>query len=261
MIPLITTMASVQFFGIESLLETYDNCKVPAWGLFCARQIICSYEENDLEAGAQLLQQFLEAIEKSPATYTLKLYKQRNRNEIIINEKTACDLSFNFKLSNEYHPFTRPTGRGLQVQRNGRFSPEEIEQLKEAIGITDEIPERKSIGEIIGDALTNPEELNKWIGTIRDIKNLLAPQPYGPAQIANVTFPAATAKLPPRSTEKTNEPMTDAEREALAVRLGAAIDILEKNDPKIVEHLEKLAIVSQDNKTMFNFLLKSLENL
>jgi hypothetical protein len=47
----------------------------------------------------------------------------------------------------------------------------------------------------------------------------------------------------------------------MAQRLGKAIDQLERADPKIIDHLEKLAALSVKNPMLFNLLLTQLDNM
>lgn len=53
----------------------------------------------------------------------------------------------------------------------------------------------------------------------------------------------------------------DAERLEYQKRLTAAIKKLRANDKKLLQHLEKLADISENNKPMFNMLLNSLDGL
>jgi len=209
-----------------------------------------------LEEGTDILEKLLESIEHSPAIYTLKLFKQRGTKEIIINEKTVCDLSFNFKLNDAPDIYTRPTGRGVMARE--RITIEQLNEKLDAVINGEQAPQEKSIGEVIGEALRDPVKLNEWIGTIRDIKNLFAPT-MQPAGMGN--FQHATAQIPAAPGGADNIADPAAEKILLVERLSEAIDRLEKNDPKIVEHIEKLASISEQNPALFKMLITNLETL
>lgn len=60
--------------------------------------------------------------------------------------------------------------------------------------------------------------------------------------------------------EAVNEKV-DAERLEYQKRLAAAIKKLRANDKKLLQHLEKLADISEKNPTMFNMLISSLDSM
>lgn len=88
---------SVQFIGIDPVINSYQARKVPAWGMFQNRQFLFKYEGTDLEEGAELLSKILEQVADGPAVYTLKVYENPPAGKI--REKTECDGSFNFRIS------------------------------------------------------------------------------------------------------------------------------------------------------------------
>ncbi|HEU4608493.1 MAG TPA: hypothetical protein VFS31_10315, partial [Chitinophagaceae bacterium] len=117
--------------------------------------------------------------------------------------------------------------------------------------------EEKSIGAILYDHLENPEKLATLVGTILSV--LRPPQPYGMGRTAQ-PMGYATNQGSHNSPENVNT-MNGNDTTSAIERLSAAIDVLEKQDPKIVDHLEKLAQISQSNPQLFNMLIRQLDTM
>jgi hypothetical protein len=74
--------------------------------------------------------------------------------------------------------------------------------------------------------------------------------------------PAAVGSIPsPSGYSNNNQAMNEQPTEQDMQRLSAALDILGANDPKIVDHLEKLASMAQNKPGTFKTLLSMLENM
>jgi len=253
-------MSSVQFYGKGKAIEAYENCNIPAWGLFSGKQLLCRYQGNDINEGKQLLDDFLDKIEEGTATYTLKVFEAEGNKAIKIKEKTECDSSFNFKLDS-IDIFSE------RQEQRGRFLNNEL--AKTLTGINDRLlkmetepieeqPEDETFQESIGKAIQqsiigaiqNPEQPNVLVDLLRGILGQPIPKPA----IGTVTRAGQIAGFGIDS----NNPSTKIEGSKLE-RLGNAIDILEKYDDKLVEHLEKLAKIAIDNPKKFTGLITMLD--
>jgi len=254
-------MASVQFYGVEKAIKAYEDCKIPAWGLFSGRQLLCKYQGNSMAEGAQLLEDFVDKIEESNATYTLKVFEQEGNKPVKIKERTECDSSFNFKIDEQdvYLDRQEKRGYGGRVFQNELSQtlaginerlakieePEEIEEeeetFQESIG--------KAIQQSIIGAIQNPEQPNLLMDMLKGVLGVEVPKPA----IGHVKQAGQIAGL---GTSTGNTPTTAEDN---LQRLGNAIDILELHDPKLVEHLEKLAKMATENPKKFTGLITMLD--
>jgi len=252
-------MASVQFYGKEKAIEAYENCDVPAWGLFSGKQLLCKYTGIDINEGKTLLDTFLEKIEASNATYTLKVFESEGNKPVKIKEKTECDSSFNFKLDSEEVYLDRQEQRGY----GGRFLQSELSKTLTGINErlkkieeqpVEEEPEEDNFQESIGKAIQqsiigaiqNPEQPNLLVDLLKGVLNV----PVSKPAIGNVRLTGAIAGL-----ETGNSNASVKEKGDKLQRLGDAIDILELHDPKLVEHLEKLAKIAATQKERFQQII------
>jgi hypothetical protein len=252
-------MASVQFYGVDKAIEAYENCKIPAWGLFSGKQLLCRYTGNDLDEGAKLLEDFISKIEESTATYTLKVFEQEGNKPVKIKEKTECDSSFNFKIDEQEIFTQRQEQRGYGNRALGATLSSIDERLKkiEELPIEEESEEetfQESIGKaiqqsIIG-AIQNPEQPNLLVDLLKGVLNV----PVSKPAIGNVRTTSAIAGL-----ETGNANASVKERGDKLQRLGDAIDILEKHDEKLVEHLEALAKIAVNNPQKFQRLIAMID--
>lgn len=251
-------MASVQFYGLDNAIEAYNNASIPAWGLFSGRQLLCRYTGESMEEGSKLLADFCEKIEYSNATYTLKVFEQEGNKALKIKENTPCDSSFNFKIQelDEYARRKEERGNdrymygsrdnGTQNQINA--INEKLDRLLEDGEGEEETP--KSIGALAMSYLSNPTNLIQLINAIRGV-------PVTASTIG--TIPETTENKTMSGVPIVEAGNQDQQREQDVNRLAHALDILEKADPQLVKHLEKLAELSIKSPGKFKSLISMLE--
>lgn len=232
--------AAFQIKGAENVIEAYNNRGVKAWSIFQGKQFLTKGIDSEE------LQTFLDLIsEGTRAVYTLKVYDIDDPK--LIKEKTEADGSFNFVLQPTYSE-----DRAGYIERNYGESNkanrlyERLGKIEEKLFAEPEEPEEKSIGSIITGLIENPGELMQLV-QIGQMLGLL-PQRAMPQP---ALVPARTI-----GNAGTEQPVSNEER---LQRLANAIDTLEKNDPKLIEHLEKLAEISQVKASQFKFLIQALE--
>lgn len=240
-------MASCQFFGVQQVISAAGNLKCPAWAIFIGRQLFCKYEGTDEHESLDLLQQNLETLEQGQTTaiYTLKFFEVEEGKKIKINERTVCDGgSFNFKLVDPEQRMERYGA--VAINGSNQMISEmrkEMQELRQMISQQRENEydesEPETIGSVLIDAIKNPDQLFNLINAGRALFGLPVQNP--PAVAIGGIGDAAGSK------------------EDQLQRLSNAIDILEKNDPKIVDHLEKLAEIATKNPMQFKMLLTMLD--
>lgn len=244
-------MAAVQFYGMENVMSAAENLECPAWGIFINRSLFTKYEGDDLTTSLQFLQKNLEALQPSgtAAIYTLKFFEQQPGSKLKITEKSVCDAgSFNFKLIEPEEREMRAIGNSSQygVIAEMRKEMQEMRQLIMEMSEPIEDSEPETLGSVLLDAVKNPQQLMDLLNVGKMLLGIPVQQQPVHA-IGNINSAAAQQQQPQEYSEET------------IVRLQTAVATLEKNDPKLVEHLEKLAAMSETDKGTFSFLLSMLD--
>lgn len=258
---------SIQFEGIDDVVNALKNRDCPNWGLFQGRQFLFkSRPGNTIDESTALLEEILQSLVNNPVIYTLKVYEG---DDVKINEKAICDGSFNFKVIDEEQLYERKERRlSYKSGSNGQSRMDIIEQKLDRL-LDDEnnddennamtgAEQRQNWDRIIMGYVENPNKLQDLFNALKSGQGLLTGENMLPANIGNILKlgqnEAAAAMPAPGSS-------VDLSQEQNILRVSAALDILQRNDPKIIEHLEKLAKLSAENPGTFNMAIKMLEGM
>lgn len=231
-------------------MAAFESRAIEAWSVWCGKQFL------NKGWGSQDLQSFLEALLKGAtnAVYTLKVYEDISKEDQVtkIKANTPDDGSFNFRLNGEEMAMTGAMV-GTHNSTNARYS--ELERRMTALeeylvnkAKEEEQEEPESIGSVLIDVLKDPSKVSKYVDVIQAIlnPNRTPPMPNSPGQVV----PMQAARVGNTETQSQEEKLN---------RLAAAIDSLEKSDPKLIEHLEKLAALAQKDPGQFSMLISLLE--
>lgn len=237
-------MASLQFRTWQTALDAFKNAEVEAWSIWDGKSLMYKgMGEEELESWLQLLEK-----NDTDATYTLRYYEDID-DKRKIKSSTPHDGSFNFKVN---APRFEDRRQQYDGQRNEIYS--KVAALENTLGriearldepdeyeATDEKPNRLGlIGEVLGHptiAALLPQILSVMMGTGKQATEPAA-RPMIGATVGNVPTPA---KTPP------NDP------------LAAAIDRLGSFDPRLVDHLNKLAEIAEKDPGTFNTVMAMLD--
>lgn len=238
--------ASVQFYGTDSVLQAAEPRNCSCWGIYINGKLFTKFEDADMPTSMSILAQNLEVLEASNSSgiYTIKFFETDNGKPVKVTEKSVCDGgSFNFKLIDPEERDGRRFGTLAGIERKYE---ERIKQLEDRLaGEGDDEPEEKgfSLAGLAEDLIKNPAQLGQLINIGRSI--------FG---MAPKEFPAlgSIGSMPEQF-------ITGDDREDQVERLGNAIDILEKNDPALPMHLEKLAKMATEKPEQFKSMLSMLE--
>lgn len=221
---------SVQFWGKESVLQAYQSRDVAAWSLWQGSAFLNKCETDDVQEGVEKLSGFLNMLSESTnAIYTLKIYEELPSGKI--KRDTKDDGSFNFRLNAEGQIMNRmeyqSTMSRKEMETKIAALEAKIELLEDEL---DEVPESgPDMWERINGLLEKPAivgAINKLLGT--DLKP-------GAAVVSGV----------PLGEEK----------------LVEAIEILRRHDPRMIDHLWKLAQIAEKQPNNFSFFLSTLDSL
>lgn len=248
----------IQFKGIDDVLQAYENRKVNAWAIFSGRQFINKgLDKATLEA-------FLMLLEESTETYTLKVYEDVNTTKLI-KEKTECDGSFNFVLT-EPEPYQRG-GFSEKVSR-------EIAELKRELILQREQnyeeDEPKGFLGQIDKYLSDPVRMQNVVQTIGIVRSIFTGNPEHALNSVRALghAPAAAAQIPVQPGSNGNNTVTAAAAEkpmnagkSESQILFDAIARLSAIDRDLPKHLTLLADYADKDINSFMVLLQSIEML
>jgi len=248
--------SAIQFYGASQVIQAAQNRKCPGWAVFQNRQFLFKFEENDVDASLNMLQQTLECLQVSTALYTIKFFEHEGNKLLKIKENTQCDGSFNFRLVEEDERQQRN-----EMYRSGSNKVLEKLQIIEDRLLqiengTVEVEEEDNTlqGQIVG-MLKEPARLTEFINALSSAKSLLGIGPAAPSYVGNINRAGQIPAMAPPGGEDPQQNLSIEEQQ----RLGIALNTLLSYDPKIVDHMEKLAAMASANTDQFKFLLSMLE--
>lgn len=237
-----TVGKSVQFRGIDNAIKAYENMEIPRWGLFQGSQFLMKYNGTNMKEGAELLEQYLNALDLRSAdsnTYTLCIYDTAEK----INSATKYDASFNFRLVDNIDGHQANKYAGINEQRLSGIE----EKLNQLLPQDDEIEELTPAAQLwatVGKILEHPQIqqalAQKLVGVIDGIGNTVG---------AMFRQPAAIGSAPAANVQDENQ------------RLQQAVNILAAIDPQLGTHLLQLATVAQSDPEKYNSLIGMLKLL
>lgn len=242
-------MASVQFFGKDSVLAAFVNRGLEVWAIFDGKIFMNAGE------GSETLSQYLELLEPggSQCVYTLKVYKNVDDADLV-TDATPSNGAFKFKLTGAAGAVAGTRGGmvggdPIMSKLYGVIQTEVLAAIEKKLNGGEEEKE-ETIGEIIKGYLREPERMTEILPVLGMIKNFFSPASVGiPVALAGITPPTAQQKQPPM--DRTQEQLQ---------RLSVALDRLEKKDDRIVDHLEKLADIADYKPLVWKLMLAQLDS-
>jgi len=228
-------LTGVQLIGRKAVIERFAKLGTESWALYQGKQFIVG------GVGGDVLEEWLTDFEQteSTATYTLRVYdmEQAPTSSSGNADYIAC---MNFKIVDAYE------GYGIAGHNNKLM--QRIKGLEEKLEGKDDDEPETDFNSIIMGWLENREKLGMIAGAIRTLFGGIPAQPMG-------TLPA------PVQTIAGLDPQNQTQMEDNVTRVSKALDILEKYDPQLVVHLEKLAKLASTDTLMFKAVISKLDAL
>lgn len=242
--------SSIQFYGKDAVLQAFEHRGVDFWTLWQGRNMMTKGE------GGQALSEYLDMIAAggTNAIYTVRVYEDIDDIKKL-KSNTPDDGSFNFRLNDPAQIMT-PSQMGSFNQTNQMLKEltERLDRMEAArLEETEEEDEEEDEAITIGGLLRDPERLQKLVEIGRQILGAVSGSPM--RQIPAIGAVSRAGQQPP-ANEVGQVPQSEEER---LQRLGNALDTLEKNDPQIIEHLEKLASIAANDPSHFKSLVSILD--
>lgn len=243
-------MSSVQFTGIDNIIEAFEANDIPYFGVFAGKSLIFKNPTRGEEAiedtfeASELLRSFLYKLNKgSNAVYTLKLYETIPAGGI--TEKTPANFSINFRLNLEGMYMT--PDKAAQYEQKQNQQSEILAELKalrmkvETIEGTDDEEEEEN-NPIIGALTKNPEVMNALVmAAVSAITGMLGKF----TQQQPITMKPAINGILEEPTEQQ--------------KIDKAIEVLSQSTPNLGDSLLILAKMSIDNPQQYKWLLGMLK--
>lgn len=228
-------MTGVQLIGKGAVLSRFEKFGADSWALYQGKQFIVG------GVGVEALDEWLTDFDKagSTATYILRVY---DTDSVPTSSTANADYSacFNFKLADAYEGYGIAGHSSKLMDRIGALE----KQLKER----DEGDDSNDLNSIIMGWLNDPVKLGHVAGAIR--------QMIGGGGSGGIVQPAMIAAGPLQAVGATEQ-----SSDAKLARIAAALDSLEKRDPKLIEHLEKLAHLAETEGLLFKAVISKLDAL
>jgi len=233
-------MIGVQLIGKKAVLSRFGNFDTETWALYQGKQFIVG------GVGAESLGEWLADFEQagSTATYMLRVYDLDTAPTASTAnaDYIAC---INFKLVDMYDGYGI-AGHTTKLMERISGLEKKLQEKEEG---SDE--EESDLNSIIMGWLSDPIKLGQVAGAVRTIfgsgGSIQQPIPISPA-----TPVQTVSGFNNSSAAVTQDPVT---------RVAAALDELEKRDPKLVEHLEKLAKLAKNDPMIFQAVISKLDAL
>lgn len=256
----------VHFRGKDAIVQAYSRNNVPGCILCSAKDILFQYDGDDVEEGADMLGQFIDALKKghSQAVYQLRMYKDPPAN---VNLKTDWNYSFKCRILDED-----------EVTENGGSYNTSRETYKRLDALTAELAELKREREleqeeegeevggfqsVIGGLINRPDVQNFLIQKMMGFMNNLTGNKGQPAQPGAAVSGLPGAAAQPMAAEGLQQEInTDTAYNRLAPDqrqlLDQAMAVLMERDPNIGTNLYKLAKILYSDPDRYNNLAKMI---
>lgn len=226
-------MTGVQLIGRDAVVNAYEKISTQSdadvWGLFQGKQPIIFGEGADSLRG--WLDDFFQA--GSTAGYILRVYDTDG-----IPTSTTAGVgyiaSINFRLIDLYD--------GSGIAGHSTKLMQRIEGIEKKLAGEDQADE-EDLNTIIMGWLKNPEQLNQVVGAFRQLtgSGYSTPSEVGTSVQQTVS-----------GIENTEDKLNT---------LTTALDCLERKDPRLVEHIVKLAKLATDDPLLFKAVITKLDAL
>lgn len=232
---------SVQFRGIESILQAYDNCEIPDWAFLQGKGIICAYNEGDQTEGRTRLEQWLGMLldSRSTAVYALQLYKDPGGD---ITNKTPYNFRFQCVLYDE------STMEGFR----GGFQNKRIQELEARLAEKEAEEDDAEIGGIqgfIAGIVKDPQMRQMAVAGIIGLVRKFLGGPGAPATVSGVPNTDNMDIIQEREGKAYGSLTTEEQQ-----KLTQAMIVLMEGDPTIGTNLMKLASILQNDPGKYKML-------
>jgi hypothetical protein len=244
--------STVAFRGSRQVVDAYAANDMPSWAICNGKDIMFAQEADSVDDGQVLLGDILKKMQTggSRACFTLRVYELKKGEKI--NSSTAFSRSFPFALYNdedEYSPFEH--GRRTYAKEADERILElqtQIDQLKEKLAEEEQEAPEGGVNGFIAGVLQDPYMKNVLMQALAGIVQKVVPMPRQQA--------AAVAGIESGEGQTMASVLEPGQPELVQ----QALYQLCAKDPRLGDHLMKLASIAMNNPQQFNMLIGMLKN-
>jgi hypothetical protein len=241
---------AVQFRGIPLALQAYQSNDIAPFALCMGKQMLYTYEGNDIVEGSNELKAFLKMLEQGGGEgyYTLQVYKLKEGEEI--KSGTDFSRSFNFTIFDDTTSLS-PYGmakNSFRMEIQGQIDElrEVVLALAKAKDEPEEKPEMSGIGKIANEIWDHPDMKNAIISRVVGFVQKIMP-------MGNTnTLPAGMAGV------EGQQPMQSILDQDQVNKVQQALNVLCAKDPKLGDNLLKVANLIMSDPRKYNMALTML---
>ena len=237
--------------GVQSIMDAYDrNSETPYYSVWAGRDMVFSYNDDDIEKGRNHLLENLIACEQNEHTDILKIKFHPKKEKTFITDRTPAIATLFVRVCD----VNQNRGQIMPMQQNYNQNPQLIQMLEKQNELISGINNRLALIEEEPEPEDNESETEAVIGRIETLLNhpvlnlvlgLVAPKisEFMKPQNNMVTALAGVENIENKSDENL---------------LIEALDLLSKKVENLPLTLHKLAIYAEKNNSQFNMLVSML---
>lgn len=242
---------AIQFRGVSAVITAYKLNGIGPWAVICGTVIVAACEavdNDDVEQGSESLEAFLLEMKKfrSEGRYTLGAYKLQPGQEIDPKMKPHRGFIFTLYEQDEAGPATYTKMYAVLEELSHRMAA--LEESRQAHEETEE--ERGVMGKIgaMAESIISQPQVQQAIamGAMNLVQKVFKMPIQSPAQA-----PGKVAGI----DQAAKKNLLD---EAQIQKVHAALTVLSSVDPKLGDHLEKIAKMATDNPDKYSWALNFL---
>jgi hypothetical protein len=249
---------SVQIHDIDTLMQVFDNIRCPYWGLYSGKNLMTSYNENNIVESRKILEDSADLFAgKSAGRYTLVIYQGLKPGQLITN-KTEYTNSIDFRFNDNQQQVLGEVG---YAERYGHpFGGKELFTRLDKLNEENARLRVELTRKTIEGVKVEPKE-ETWsdkIGGIVDALGIADVMPILGTRIVDLLIPAkaAPAGSAAGATAASIEPPTQADKDKIA----DALAIMRERVTDLPDVLLKFARFSQSNPDQFQLYINAIRN-
>jgi hypothetical protein len=244
---------SVQVHDLDTLMQVFRNIKSPYWGIYSGKNLLTSYNENNVVESAQVLEDTAELFAgKSAGRYTLVIYQNLKPGQMITN-KTEYTNSIDFRFNDSQRDVLGEVGYAERYGNpyGGKELFAKLDKLTaENARLQVELTKRQ-----LEAAKPAEETWADKVGGIVDALGIADVMPIIGTRIVDILMPAKTP-----APQKAAGPAVAQHTKADQDTLQKAIDIMIAVVPDLPVVMMKFAEFSQAQPDQFQLYINAIRN-
>jgi hypothetical protein len=237
--------------GVQSIMDAYDrNSETPYYSVWAGRDMVFSYNDDDIEKGRNHLLENLIACEQNEHTDILKIKFHPKKEKTFITDRTPAIATLFVRVCD----VNQNRGQIMPMQQNYNQNPQLIQMLEKQNELISGINNRLALIEEEPEPEENETETEAVIGRIETLLN---------HPVLNLVLGLVAPKIsefmkPQNNMVTALAGVENTENKSDENLLIEALDLLSKKVENLPLTLHKLALYAEKNNSQFNMLVSML---